>query len=104
MSWLPIEPKDPCRLDGISLGEIMLRLDPGDGRPPGRLDYFRVAAIRPKAGVAVPPADPPISTVTESFAVEDVELKSTVYTLYSGALVSWVNSRSRPMLPRRKWR
>ncbi|MFM8635351.1 MAG: PfkB family carbohydrate kinase [Planctomycetia bacterium] len=29
---LPIKPKDSCRFDEISLGEIMLRLDPGEGR------------------------------------------------------------------------
>ena len=29
---LPIKPKDSCTFDQISLGEIMLRLDPGEGR------------------------------------------------------------------------
>jgi len=27
-----IKPKDQCRSDLVSLGEVMLRLDPGDGR------------------------------------------------------------------------
>ena len=27
-----IKPKDNCRWDCVSLGEVMLRLDPGDGR------------------------------------------------------------------------
>jgi 2-dehydro-3-deoxygluconokinase len=29
---LPIKPKDSCAFDQVSLGEIMLRLDPGEGR------------------------------------------------------------------------
>ncbi|MBM4057820.1 MAG: sugar kinase, partial [Planctomycetes bacterium] len=29
---LPLKPKDQCTLDEVSLGEIMLRLDPGEGR------------------------------------------------------------------------
>src|SRR5438132_431619 len=29
---LSIKPKDDCRWDLVSLGEVMLRLDPGDGR------------------------------------------------------------------------
>jgi 2-dehydro-3-deoxygluconokinase len=29
---LPIKPKDSCAFDQISLGEVMLRLDPGEGR------------------------------------------------------------------------
>src|SRR6476469_1928049 len=29
---LNIKPKDKCRWDIVSLGEVMLRLDPGDGR------------------------------------------------------------------------
>jgi 2-dehydro-3-deoxygluconokinase len=29
---LPIKPKDSCMFDEVSLGEIMLRLDPGEGR------------------------------------------------------------------------
>ncbi|MCE9629503.1 MAG: sugar kinase [Planctomycetia bacterium] len=29
---LPIKPKDSCTFDEVSLGEIMLRLDPGEGR------------------------------------------------------------------------
>src|SRR5882757_9524052 len=29
---LAIRPKDGCRWDLVSLGEVMLRLDPGDGR------------------------------------------------------------------------
>ena len=29
---LPIKPKDQCAFDQVSLGEIMLRLDPGEGR------------------------------------------------------------------------
>ena len=32
MSVLKIKPKDQCKYDCISLGEIMLRLDPGEGR------------------------------------------------------------------------
>lgn len=32
MSRLTIKPADECRYDLVSLGEIMLRLDPGDGR------------------------------------------------------------------------
>ncbi len=32
MSWLTVKPKDQCEFDLISLGEIMLRLDPGDTR------------------------------------------------------------------------
>jgi 2-dehydro-3-deoxygluconokinase len=31
-SQLPIKPADRCRWDLVSLGEVMLRLDPGDGR------------------------------------------------------------------------
>jgi len=29
---LPLKPKDQCAFDQVSLGEIMLRLDPGEGR------------------------------------------------------------------------
>src|SRR3989442_3352985 len=29
---LEIKPKEDCRWDLVSLGEVMLRLDPGDGR------------------------------------------------------------------------
>ena len=29
---MKIKPKDQCRWDLVSLGEVMLRLDPGDGR------------------------------------------------------------------------
>ena len=29
---LPIKPKDSCAFDQVSLGEVMLRLDPGEGR------------------------------------------------------------------------
>lgn len=32
MSSLPLRPKEACRYDILSLGEVMLRLDPGDGR------------------------------------------------------------------------
>jgi 2-dehydro-3-deoxygluconokinase len=32
MSSLKIKPKDECRWDLVALGEVMLRLDPGDGR------------------------------------------------------------------------
>jgi 2-dehydro-3-deoxygluconokinase len=32
MSSLKIKPKDQCRWDLVALGEVMLRLDPGDGR------------------------------------------------------------------------
>ena len=32
MSVLDIKPADQCRYDMIALGEIMLRMDPGDGR------------------------------------------------------------------------
>jgi 2-dehydro-3-deoxygluconokinase len=32
MSPLKIKPADECRWDAVSLGEVMLRLDPGDGR------------------------------------------------------------------------
>jgi len=32
MSIINIKPKDSCKYDCISLGEVMLRLDPGDGR------------------------------------------------------------------------
>ena len=32
MSPIAIKPKDQCRYDQVSLGEVMLRLDPGDGR------------------------------------------------------------------------
>jgi 2-dehydro-3-deoxygluconokinase len=32
MSQLVIKPSDACRWDLVSLGEVMLRLDPGDGR------------------------------------------------------------------------
>ncbi|MBA3707777.1 MAG: sugar kinase [Planctomycetes bacterium] len=32
MATLTIKPKDSCRWDQVSLGEIMLRLDPGEGR------------------------------------------------------------------------
>ena len=32
MAELRIRPKTECRWDQVSLGEIMLRLDPGDGR------------------------------------------------------------------------
>ena len=32
MSVLQIKPKSECKYDCISLGEIMLRLDPGEGR------------------------------------------------------------------------
>jgi len=31
-SALKIKPKESCRWDLVSLGEVMLRLDPGDGR------------------------------------------------------------------------
>src|SRR6185436_20855991 len=29
---LTVKPKDRCRWDLVALGEVMLRLDPGDGR------------------------------------------------------------------------
>jgi 2-dehydro-3-deoxygluconokinase len=29
---LPLKPKQNCRWDLVSLGEVMLRLDPGEGR------------------------------------------------------------------------
>ncbi len=32
MATLKIKPKDQCRWDMVALGEVMLRLDPGDGR------------------------------------------------------------------------
>ncbi|KLU60677.1 5-dehydro-2-deoxygluconokinase [Peptococcaceae bacterium CEB3] len=32
MSIIDIKPKESCRYDCLSLGEVMLRLDPGDGR------------------------------------------------------------------------
>src|SRR5499427_7291887 len=32
MAILKIKPKDQCRWDLVALGEVMLRLDPGDGR------------------------------------------------------------------------
>src|SRR5205809_6797916 len=32
MATLKIKPKSACRWDFVSLGEVMLRLDPGDGR------------------------------------------------------------------------
>ena len=32
MAILSIKSKDECKYDCVSLGEIMLRLDPGDGR------------------------------------------------------------------------
>jgi 2-dehydro-3-deoxygluconokinase len=32
MSALKIKPADSCRYDIVSLGEVMLRLDPGEGR------------------------------------------------------------------------
>jgi 2-dehydro-3-deoxygluconokinase len=32
MSQLTVKPKDRCRFDLVALGEVMLRLDPGDGR------------------------------------------------------------------------
>ena len=32
MSVLPIRPASECRFDEVSLGEVMLRLDPGEGR------------------------------------------------------------------------
>src|SRR5947207_15526082 len=32
MTPLEIRPKSECRWDLVSLGEVMLRLDPGDGR------------------------------------------------------------------------
>ncbi len=32
MSALPIRPASECRYDAVSLGEVMLRLDPGEGR------------------------------------------------------------------------
>ncbi|WP_206811163.1 sugar kinase [Paradesulfitobacterium ferrireducens] len=32
MSVINVKPKDSCKYDCISLGEVMLRLDPGDGR------------------------------------------------------------------------
>ena len=32
MSSLELRPRESCRFDILSLGEIMLRLDPGEGR------------------------------------------------------------------------
>ncbi|MFM7042800.1 MAG: sugar kinase, partial [Planctomycetaceae bacterium] len=29
---LPLKPKESCAFDAVALGEIMLRLDPGEGR------------------------------------------------------------------------
>ena len=29
---LPIKQREACRFDAVSLGEVMLRLDPGEGR------------------------------------------------------------------------
>jgi 2-dehydro-3-deoxygluconokinase len=32
MAALSIRPASECRFDAVSLGEVMLRLDPGEGR------------------------------------------------------------------------
>src|SRR5688572_21392797 len=32
MAPLAVKPKDNCRFDIVSLGEVMIRLDPGEGR------------------------------------------------------------------------
>jgi 2-dehydro-3-deoxygluconokinase len=32
MSIIDVKPKSECMYDCVSLGEIMLRLDPGEGR------------------------------------------------------------------------
>ncbi len=29
---LKLRPREECRFDAVSLGEVMLRLDPGEGR------------------------------------------------------------------------
>lgn len=31
---LNLRPKEECQFDAVSLGEVMLRLDPGEGRTP----------------------------------------------------------------------
>ena len=32
MAQLEIKPADDCQFDQVSMGEVMLRLDPGEGR------------------------------------------------------------------------
>ncbi len=42
MTSLKLKPADPCRYDLVSLGEVTLRLDPGQGcvRTARRLDVW----------------------------------------------------------------
>lgn len=46
MDSFRITPADACRYDLLSLGEVMLRLDPGEGRI-RTLPFFYAIAVRP---------------------------------------------------------
>lgn len=94
MAALNLKPPDKCRFDCISLGEIMLRLDPGDGRVrnarifnvwEGGGEYNVTRGLRKCFGLK--------TAVVTSFAdndvghlVEDFILQGGVYTGY----VKWV--------------
>lgn len=43
MGIIDVRPKSECRWDEVSFGEIMLRLDPGDGRIHTQLQEFALA-------------------------------------------------------------
>jgi len=94
MAALNLKPADKCRFDCISLGEIMLRLDPGDGRVrnarifkvwEGGGEYNVTRGLRKCFGLK--------TAVVTSFAdndvghlVEDFIMQGGVYTGY----IKWV--------------
>ena len=52
---LSIKSKDNCKYDQISLGEIMLRLDPGEGRIRTARRFHRMGRWRRIQHLARPP-------------------------------------------------
>ena len=83
MSILKLRPAEDCRYDIISLGEIMLRLDPGDGRIhttrtfqawEGGGEYNVARGLRrcfgKRAGVVTAFADNPVGRLVEDFIMQ----------------------------------
>lgn len=58
---LQIRPADQCRFDLVSLGEIMLRVDPSEGRV-GTARSFRCGKAAVSTTSPVPPACPSAGT------------------------------------------
>ena len=45
MPILDIKPKSECRWDAVALGEVMIRLDPGDTRAPTKGNQCKYAQL-----------------------------------------------------------